>query len=174
MSARLATRQVPPPTDASPVLDEIVQFPCDNKGAIDAAIKAFFSATERYAPLFMQTDQDWAHCAFKLLYGPLFRSHKGYVRLRMFERLKNECSTARLVLVATVLLYDSRDSNRVFGLMQERGLFPRLVELVRAGRERDSLMWRICLELLYEMIRIQKLNDESLGKWHGTMSSGHS
>lgn len=119
---------------------------------------------ETYAAAFLHSDYDWARCALKLLEGPLFHRHRGYVRRRMFGRLRKEQSTVRLLLVAMVLLYDGRENKKVFELMQEEGLFARLVELVRAGRECDPFMWRICLELLYEMSRIQRLSEASLGE----------
>jgi hypothetical protein len=54
----------------------------------------------------------------------------------------------------------------VFEQMREEGLFVRLVELLKERRESDPLMWKICLDLLYEMSRIQRLRKDDLGGYY--------
>lgn len=81
----------------------------------------------------------------------------------MYGRLRKEQSTPRLQLVATVLLCDGRETQKVFEHMQEEGLFVRLVGLVRERKEQDPIMWRVCLDLMYEMSRIQRLRAEDFG-----------
>jgi len=81
----------------------------------------------------------------------------------MYGRLRKEQSTPRLQLVATVLLCDGRETQKVFEHMQEEGLFVRLVGLVGEWKERDPIMWRVCLDLMYEMSRIQRLRAEDFG-----------
>lgn len=141
-------------------LDDIVNVTCYNQNAIDNALKAYLSFAAWFAPRYLVTDLDWARCAYKLLGSSLFRRHKGYVRRRMYGRLRKEQSTPRLQLVATVLLCDGRETQKVFEHMQEEGLFVRLVRLVGEWKERDPIMWRVCLDLMYEMSRIQRLRVE--------------
>ncbi|KAA8897068.1 hypothetical protein FN846DRAFT_993261 [Sphaerosporella brunnea] len=143
-------------------LDEIVKRPCDNQHAIDSALKAYLTFVANYAHQYLRSDYDWAKCAFKLLGAQLFRLHKNYVRRRMFGRLRKEQSTPRLQLVAIILLYDGRESSRVFEHMLDEGLFVRLVDLVREKKEQDPIMWRVFLDLLYEMSRIQRVRHEDL------------
>jgi hypothetical protein len=129
-------------------------------------LKAYLGFTAHFALEYLRTDYEWAKCAFKLLGSPLFRKNKSYVRRRMFGRLRKEQSTPRLQLVATVLLYDGRETQKVFEQMREEGLFVRLVELLKERRESDPLMWKICLDLLYEMSRIQRLRKDDLGGYY--------
>jgi hypothetical protein len=145
-------------------LDEIVKTPCGNQHAIDGALKAYLSFVANFAHEYLRTDYDWAKCAFKLLGAQLFQKHKNYVRRRMFGRLRKEQSTPRLQLVATILLYDGRETQKVFEHMLEEGLFVRLLGLVRETKEQDPIMWSVCLDLLYEMSRIQRVRHEDLGE----------
>ena len=87
--------------------------------------------------------------------------------------MRREQSTPRLQLVATVLLYDGRQDQKVFQQMQSEGLFVRLVELLRERKEGDLLMWWTCLELLYEMSRIQMVRSEDLGGCCCSIVKGH-
>ena len=155
------------------VLDEIVKVPCQKQGAVDSSLKSYLSLTAQFAPQYLTTEYDWVNCAFMLLRSPLFEEHKSHVRRRMCGRLRREQSTPRLQLVATVLLYDGRQDQKVFQQMQVEGLFVRLVELLRERKEGDPLMWWTCLELLYEMSRIQMVRSEDLGGCCCSIVNGH-
>lgn len=67
-----------------------------------------------------------------------------------------------LHLVAAVLLFDGRANEAAFEMMQAEGAFPRLVELVRDRRDDHIGLYRLLLELLFEMSRIQRLSREDL------------
>lgn len=54
--------------------------------------------------------------------------------------------------------------------MNEIGVFSRLVELIESGKEDESGLHKMMLELLYEMSRIQRLQVEELGKRCGQSS----
>jgi hypothetical protein len=144
-------------------LHGIVNIQCENQFAIDKALKTYLALVASSADAYLRSDSEWAKCVFNLLDSSLFRKHKSYVRRRMCGRLRKEQSTPRLHLVAKILLYDGRETQKVFELMQGEQLFGRLVELVRARKDSDPVMWRVCLELLYEMSRIQRLKLEDLG-----------
>lgn len=143
-------------------LHGIVNIQCENQFAIDKALKTYLALVASSADAYLRSDSEWAKCVFNLLDSSLFRKHKSYVRRRMCGRLRKEQSTPRLHLVAKILLYDGRETQKVFELMQGEQLFGRLVELVRARKDSDPVMWRVCLELLYEMSRIQRLKLEDL------------
>ena len=154
-------------------LDEIVRAPCTKQNAIDSALKSYLNLTAHFAPQYLTTDYGWVNCAFKLLESPLFKEHKSHVRRRMCGRLRKEQPAPRLQLVATVLLYDGRQDQKVFEQMQGEGLFVRLVGLLRERKESDPLMWWTCLELLYEMSRIQMVRSEDLGGYCCPIVKGH-
>ena len=49
-------------------------------------------------------------------------------------------------------------------MMNEEGVFPRLVELIQGRVDDEAGLHRMLLELLYEMSRIQRLRIEDLSK----------
>lgn len=67
-----------------------------------------------------------------------------------------------LHLIVAFLLFDGRQNEATFGMMNEEGVFPRLVELIHMRKEDNSELHRMLLELLYEMSRIQRLRAEDL------------
>lgn len=54
--------------------------------------------------------------------------------------------------------------------MNDLGVFSRLVELIELGKEDESGLHKMMLELVYEMSRIQRLRVEELGKCCGQSS----
>ncbi|KAI6861665.1 hypothetical protein KC334_g20990, partial [Hortaea werneckii] len=105
---------------------------------------------------------DVARCCYKLLDAPLFQVNQEYVRRQFLYCLLQEDEADTLHLVAAVLLYDGRTNDTAFEMMQSEGAFPRLVELVRDRRDDDIGLYRLLLELLFEMSRVQKLGREDL------------
>lgn len=51
-------------------------------------------------------------------------------------------------------------------MMNEEGVFPRLLELISAKTDDDAGLHRMLLEVLYEMSRMQRLRMEDLGEHH--------
>ena len=47
-------------------------------------------------------------------------------------------------------------------MMNEEGVFPRLIDLVQTIKDQDLDLHRMLLELLYEMSRIQRIRTEEL------------
>lgn len=69
-----------------------------------------------------------------------------------------------LHLIVAFLLFDGRQNEATFGMMNGEGVFPRLVELIHLRKEDNLGLHRMLLELLYEMSRIQRLRTEDLSK----------
>lgn len=67
-----------------------------------------------------------------------------------------------LHLIVAFLLFDGRQNEATFGMMNEEGVFPRLVELIHLRKEDNLELHRMLLELLYEMSRIQRLRPEDI------------
>lgn len=64
------------------------------------------------------------------------------------------------------LLFDGRQNDSTFVLMNEVGAFPRLLKLIRsidAQRDDSAGLHRMLMDLLYEMSRIQRIKIEDLG-----------
>lgn len=74
-----------------------------------------------------------------------------------------DTSNPRLHLVASILLYDGREAQKVFENLLEEGLFEKLVGIVYEKRGDDPAMWAVALDLLYEMSRMQRLRAQDLG-----------
>lgn len=136
---------------------------------------------------YLQTESDIAHCSYKLLGSTLFAAHKDYVRRQivhsLLQVLRNrpilqaqmlmklqEDSPDTLHLIASFLLFDGRRNEATFEMMNEEGAFPRLLELIRGGVDDEVGLYKMLLELLYEMSRIQRLRIEDLSKFSTRLS----
>jgi hypothetical protein len=67
-----------------------------------------------------------------------------------------------LHLAAAIFLFDGRGDESAFEMMQDEGAFARLVNLISDRRDDASGLYRMLLELLFEMERIQKLTREDM------------
>jgi hypothetical protein len=74
-----------------------------------------------------------------------------------------------LHIIAAALLYDGKQSEAVFEMMQSEGCFSRLVELIQ-NEGTDEDLPRMLMDLLYEMARMQRLTYEDLGTKHCYMA----
>lgn len=72
-----------------------------------------------------------------------------------------------LHLIASFLLFDGRQNEVALQMMNEEGVFARLLELIQTLRRGDmhgsADFHRILMDLLYEMSRIQRIKIEDLG-----------
>lgn len=85
--------------------------------------------------------------------------------------VQQEDSPDLLHLIIAFLLFDGRQNDITFEMMNEEGGFPRLLELIQQGRDDDAGLHRMLLELLYEMSRIQRLRTEDLSQHSPSLSS---
>ena len=79
-------------------------------------------------------------------------------------RTEQEDSPDTLHLIVAFLLYDGRQNEVTFEMMNEEGVFARLLELILERTDDDAGLHRMLLELLYEMSRIQRLRMEDLSE----------
>ena len=126
----------------------------------------------------MQTEYDVARCSYKLLESKLFEAHKGYVRTQIIYGLLQVLSAPNvphqlpdagqedlpdvLHLIAAFLLFDGKQNEKTFEIMNDEGAFPRILELITSMQEEDAALHRLLLQLLYEMSRIQRLKNQDL------------
>ena len=78
--------------------------------------------------------------------------------------MQQEDSPDTLHLIIAFLLFDGRQHDITFEMMNEEGGFPRLLELILGEKDDDAGLHRMLLELLYEMSRIQRLRIEDLSQ----------
>ncbi|KAL8951682.1 MAG: hypothetical protein Q9222_002362 [Ikaeria aurantiellina] len=143
-------------------LDDIVSAECQTHGLIDDALRSYLTFINNFRGEYLHTEYDIARCAFKLLESTLFSAHKDYVRRQIVFSLLEEDSADALHLIIALLLFDGRDNEATFELMNEEGIFPRLVELIQEKKDDGAGLHRMLLELLYEMSRIQRLRTQDL------------
>lgn len=67
-------------------------------------------------------------------------------------------------MIIAFLLFDGRQNESTFGMMNEKEGFPRLLELIQDEKDDGAGLHRMLLELLYEMSRIQRLRINDLSK----------
>jgi len=84
------------------------------------------------------------------------------VRRQIVYCLLQEDEPPALHMVAGFLLFDGRQHENIWQMMNEVGAFGRLVELIRKGNGEDVILHRSWLELLYEMCRVHRLKKEDL------------
>ncbi len=77
-----------------------------------------------------------------------------------------EDSPDTLHLIASFLLLDGRRNEATFEMMNEEGAFPRLLELIRGRVDDEVGLYKVLLELFYEMSRIQRLRVEDLSEFY--------
>ncbi|KAL8808428.1 MAG: hypothetical protein Q9223_003814, partial [Gallowayella weberi] len=143
-------------------LDDIVSAQCQTHGLIDNVLRSYFAFISNYKGDFLHAEYDIVRCSLKLLESPLFSTHKDYVRRQIIYSLLEEESPDTLHLIVALLLFDGRDNEATFEMMNEEGTFPRIVELIYEKKDDDDGLHRMLLELLYEMSRIQRLRIQDL------------
>ena len=145
-------------------LDDIVSAKCPSHQLIDNALRSYLHFTANFKDEYLKSEYDVARCSQKLLESELFGTNKDYVRIQIVYSLLQEDEQATLHFIASILLFDGRNNEMTFEMMNNEGCFPRLVELVKQGKKDDSRLHRLLLELLYEMSRMQRLSMEDLGQ----------
>ena len=71
-----------------------------------------------------------------------------------------------LHISAAVLLFDCRANESTFDMMQNEGVFSRLVELIWDSHSEGDGLHKVLLELLFEMSRMQRLHRDELSGPH--------
>lgn len=104
-----------------------------------------------------------ARCSHRLLQSALFAANKEYVRTQIVHSLLQEDEPATLHVIASFLLFDGRQDEATFEMMNSEGVFSRLVELVKLEQKNDARLHRLLLQLLYEMSRVQRVSAADLG-----------
>lgn len=159
---RLTFPDVSIPANCFLELDDIVTAQCPSHQLIDNALRSYLEFTTKFKDEYLQDEYKVAQCSNKLSASEIFCANKDYVRIQIIYSLLQEDELATLHLIASFLLFDGRGNEATFEMMNNEGCFPRLLELVKQGKNADSRLHRMFLELLYEMSRVQRLSEEEL------------
>ncbi|PWY88474.1 hypothetical protein BO70DRAFT_427245 [Aspergillus heteromorphus CBS 117.55] len=148
-------------------IQEIVSVPCSSEDHIDDALRSYLSLSAKYRDEYLQSDLDITRCSYKLLASNIFVAHTDYVRRQMIYGLLQDDDPATLHVIVSFLLFDGRQHDVAFRMMNEEGLFPRLLELLQARNQREEEgvtagLHRQLMDLIYEMSRIQRVKIEDL------------
>lgn len=135
---------------------------CESHYLIDNALRSFLHFTTKFKDEYLSSDYDFARCLQSLLQSELFLANKEYVRIQIVYSLLQEDRPATLYVIASFLLFDGRQSESTFEMMNSEGCFARLLELIKLGKRDDAKLHRLLLELLYEMSRCQPLSPPEL------------
>jgi hypothetical protein len=146
-------------------LDDILSTNCPahQHELIDNALRSYLRFTTNFKDEYLHSEYEVARCSQKLLESDLFEANKDYVRIQLCYCLLQEDQPKTLHIVSSFLLFDGRHHGATFEMMNHEGCFPRLLELIKQGRNDDARLHRMLLELLYEMSRMQRLSVEDLG-----------
>ncbi|CAL3971732.1 hypothetical protein PZA11_005031 [Diplocarpon coronariae] len=145
-------------------LEDIVTANCPSHQLIDNALRSFLHFTANFKDEYLESDYDFARCLQKLLQSELFEANKDYVRTQIVYSLLQEEEPATLYVIASFLLFDGRQDQAAFEMMNNEGCFSRLLELIQLGEREYARLHRLLLELLYEMSRCQPLSPLELGQ----------
>ncbi|KAL4934030.1 uncharacterized protein BDV17DRAFT_251193 [Aspergillus undulatus] len=148
-------------------IQEIVSVPCSTEDLIDNALRAYLSLSARYKEEYLPSEFEVTRCSFLLSSSAVFITHTDYVRRQMIYALLQEDDPVTLHIIASFLLFDGRQSEVPFQMLNEEGAFPRLLELLQAQAPHmeDDIaagLHRLLMDLLYELSRIQKIRVEDL------------
>jgi len=125
-------------------------------------LRSYLHFTTNFKDEYLHSEYDIARCSQKLLDSELFKSNKDYVRTQIVYSLLQEDEPATLHVIASLLLFDGRQHEETFEMMNEESCFSRLVELIQMRKKDDARFHRLLLDLLYEMSRVQRLTAEDL------------
>ena len=110
---------------------------CPSHQLIDNALRSYLQFTTKFKSEYLQCEHEVAQCSNKLLASELFGANKEYVRIQIIYSLLQEDESATLHVIASILLFDGRGNEATFEMMKNEGCFPRLLELVKQGRNED-------------------------------------
>ncbi|RAL03753.1 DUF2013 domain-containing protein [Aspergillus ibericus CBS 121593] len=148
-------------------IQDIVSSPCSSEDHIDNALRSYLSLATKYKDEYLQSELDVTRCSYKLLASNIFVAHTDYVRRQMLYGLLQDDDPATLHLIGSFLLFDGRQHDVAFRMMNEEGLFPRLLELLQARNRKEEEgvpagLHRLLMDMMYEMSRIQRIKIEDL------------
>ncbi|KAL2850968.1 hypothetical protein BJX68DRAFT_76301 [Aspergillus pseudodeflectus] len=147
-------------------IQDIVSAPCSSEDIIDNALRAYLSLTTQHKEQYLRSELEVSRCSFKLLSSAIFVAHTDYVRRQMIYALLQEDDPVTLQIITSFLLFDGRQHEVSLHMMNEEGVFPRLLELLHAQtinrEDGEAGLHRLLMDLLYEMSRIQRIRIEDL------------
>ncbi|KAK7943269.1 uncharacterized protein PG986_012382 [Apiospora aurea] len=130
--------------------------------SLDDSLRRWLDLATKCRQDFSQSEDDVFTCSDRLLNSPLFHTDPHYVRTQIIYSMLQEDDPASLYAIASFLLLDGRADETTYREMVNEGCFHRLLELMNSHRDDDPRLYRLLLELMYEMPRFERLRPEDL------------
>ncbi|RCI11143.1 hypothetical protein L249_7499 [Ophiocordyceps polyrhachis-furcata BCC 54312] len=144
-------------------LGELLSSTCESHESIDDALRGWLDVATQLRAHDPDSQDLVLGCAQMLLESRLFQDNKHYVRTQIIYSLLQEDDVGFLHAIVCLLLFDGRSDESTFPRMLDEACFARLLELLIAQRdEDDARLYRLLLQLLYEMSRVQRLETDDL------------
>ncbi|KAL2375795.1 hypothetical protein RJ035_008273 [Blastomyces gilchristii] len=149
--------------------DAIFHMPCDTHAAIDNVLRAYLELTTKYkADTLVSSENEISHCLERLLASELFVANADYIRRQIIYSLLQDDAPDILYVTVSFLLFDGRQNEHTFEMMNKEGAFVRLLELIQSQERLDgdgaAGLHRLLMNLMYEMCRIQRIKIGDLGE----------
>ncbi|KAK7992292.1 hypothetical protein PG988_001086 [Apiospora saccharicola] len=149
-----------PPTELDEVLSQ--SYAAHDFESLDDALRRWLDLATKCRQDFSQSEDDVFTCSDRLLNSPLFQTDPHYVRTQIIYSMLQEDEPASVYAIASFLLLDGRSDETTYREMVNEGCFHRLLELMNGHRDDDPRLYRLLLELMYEMPRFERLRPEDL------------
>ena len=81
---------------------------------------------------------------------------------RLRAKIEKEDCAETLYIVAAFLLFDGKENEHTFEVMNEEGAFARILDLINDFKDQGVALHRMLLQLFYEMSRIQRIRNQDL------------
>lgn len=109
---------------------------------------------------YLADDKDLMKCVEHMFEGQIFKRNKAYIRRKLISLLlkNDDLDIPRRILVGAFLLIDGRMNQPTLEMMQEESAILCIVSTIWRRQSESIRLRRIFLELMYEMLRIQKLS----------------
>jgi hypothetical protein len=148
-------------------LEDIVSAKCPSHQLIDNALRSYLHFTTNFKDEYLHSEYDIARCSQKLLQSELFETNKDYVRRQIVYSLLQEDELATLHFISSFLLFDGRENEATFELMNNAGCFPRLLELIKQGKRDVEDLRQVddgFIQYLFQII--EELSDDVDDPYH--------
>ncbi|OJD19736.1 hypothetical protein AJ78_00359 [Emergomyces pasteurianus Ep9510] len=137
-------------------------MPCDSHAAIDNVLRAYLELTTKHkVDTLLASEYEISQCSERLLASEFFVANADYIRRQIIYCLLQDDAPDVLYVIASFLLFDGRQNEQTFEMMNKEGAFVRLLELIQSLEKFDSDggagLHRLLMSLMYEMCRIQRI-----------------
>ncbi|ODH39667.1 hypothetical protein ACO22_01811 [Paracoccidioides brasiliensis] len=146
--------------------EAIFHMPCDSHAEIDNVLRAYLQLTTQHKDTLFYSKDKISQCSERLIASELFIANADYIRRQIIYCVLQDDAPDVLFVTASFLLFDGRQNEHTFEMMNMEGAFVRLLELIQSSELLDgdggAGLHQLLMNLIYEMCRIQRIKFEDL------------